>query len=101
MSWYFVTFRVISLYSPFIPYSFSFIFIRFRSSLHSFLFSVRSPVSDSYVLVLVPSGLSSYVSVLIHVMRPSPGPFRMPFVRDRYIVASLFRICTPSRFTLP
>jgi len=79
------------------PYSFSFILIHFRSSFHSFLFSVRSPVSDSYVLVLVPSGLSSYVSVLVHVMRPSSRPLRMPFVRDRYVVASLFRICTPSR----
>jgi len=46
-------------------------------------------------------GPSSYASVLIHIMCPSSRPFRMPFVRDRYVVASLFRICSPSRFTLP
>jgi len=77
-----------------IPYSFSFIFIHFRSSFHSFLFSIHSLVSDSYVLVLVPSRLLSYTSVLVHVMHPSSRPFHMSFVHDRYIVASLFWTCT-------
>jgi len=90
----------IPIHFLFISYSFSFIFLHFRSSFHSFLFSVCSLVLDSCVLILVPSGLLSYASVFIHVMCPSSRPFHMPFVHDCYVIASLFWTCTPSHFTL-
>jgi len=73
---------------PFIP-------IHFHSSFYSFLFPIRFPVTDSYTLILVPSGLSFYASALVHIMCPSSRPFRISLVHDRYIVASLFRLCTP------
>jgi len=72
---------------PFIP-------IHFRSSFYSFPFPVRFPVMDSYALVLVPSGLSFYALALVHVMCPSSRPFRISLVHDRYVVASLFQLCT-------
>jgi len=77
-----------------------FIFIHLCSSFHLFLFSVHSPVSDSCTSSLVPPGLLSYTLVLVHVMCPSSRPFCIPFIRDHYVVASLFQICTPSCFTL-
>jgi len=72
---------------PFIP-------IHFHSSFYSFLFPICSLVSDSYILILVPSGLSFYTLALVHVMCPSSRPFRISLVCDCYVVASLFRLCT-------
>jgi len=86
-----VTFRVTpSIHShlfPFIP-------IHFHSSFYSFPFPVRFPVTDSYALILVPSGLSFYTLALVYVMCPSSRPFCISLVRDCYVVASLFWLCT-------
>ena len=71
-----------------------FILIHFRSSFYSFLFPIRFPVMDSYALILVPSGLLFYASALVYVMCPSSRPFRISLVRNHYVVASLFQLCT-------
>jgi len=73
---------------------FPFILIHFRSSFYSFLFPICFPVTDSYTLILVPSGLSFYASALVYIMCPSSRPFRISLVHNRYVVASLFWLCT-------
>jgi len=79
---------------PIHSHLFPFIPIHFRSSFYSFPFPVCFPVTDSYALVLVPSGLSFCASALVHIMCPSSRPFHISLVRDCYVVASLFRLCT-------
>jgi len=87
----FVTFCVTpSIHSHLFP----FILIHFHSSFYSFPFPVHSLVTDSYILVLVPSGLLFYALALVHVMCPSSRLFCISLVCDRYIVASLFWLCT-------
>jgi len=89
--WLTVTFHVTpSIHSHLFP----FILIHFRSSFYLFPFPVHFPVMDSYALVLIPSGLLFYALALVHVMCPSSRPFRISLVRNRYIVASLFWLCT-------
>ena len=73
---------------------FPFILIHFHSSFYSFPFPIHFPVTDSYTLILVPSRLSFYASALVHIMCPSSRPFCIFLVCDRYIVASLFWLCT-------
>jgi len=86
-----VTFRVTpSIHSHLFP----FILIHFHSSFYSFLFPVCFLVTDSYTLVLVLSGLLFYALALVHIMFPSSRPFHISLIRDRYIVASLFQLCT-------
>jgi len=73
---------------------FPFILIYFHSSFYLFPFPVCFPVTDSYALILIPSRLLFYALVLVHVMCPSSRPFHISLVRDRYVVASLFWLCT-------
>jgi len=72
---------------PFIP-------IHFCSSCYLFPFPICFLVTDSYALVLVPSGLMFYTLVLVHVMCPSSRPFCISLIHDCYVVTSLFWLCT-------
>jgi len=84
----------IPCHSIYYSHLFPFIPIHFCSSFYLFPFPVCFPVTDSYTLVLVPSGLSFYALALLHVMCPSSRPFRISLVRNHYVVASLFQLHT-------